>query len=159
MERKLNGTEPLQLPTDFARPAVQSKKGANANFNIDKKLTESLLKFSRQNDVTLFMTLLSAYNVMLYRYSGQEDFTVGSPVAGRQQAETEDMIGFFINTVALRSEIDGELPFRDFYRKSDQLLLKHTNIRMFHLKNSRCSCKTKRHEPKSIVSGFVYASE
>ncbi|MEZ4692410.1 MAG: condensation domain-containing protein, partial [Ignavibacteria bacterium] len=116
-KEKLNGTEPLQLPTDFARPAVQSKKGANANFNIDKKLTESLLKFSRQNDVTLFMTLLSAYNVMLYRYSGQEDFTVGSPVAGRQQAETEDMIGFFINTVALRSEIDGELPFRDFLQK------------------------------------------
>ena len=114
---KLNGVEPLQLPTDFARPAVQSKKGANAIFNIDKNITESLFKFSRQNNVTLFMTLLSAYNVMLYRYSGQEDFTVGSPVAGRQQAETEEMIGFFINTVALRSEIESDLPFRDFLQK------------------------------------------
>ena len=116
-KEKLYGVEPLQLPVDFARPAVQSKKGANANFSIDKNLTDSLLKFSRQNDVTLFMTLLSAYNVLLYRYSGQEDFTVGSPVAGRQQAETEDMIGFFINTVAMRSEINGELPFRDFLHK------------------------------------------
>jgi hypothetical protein len=80
---KLGGTEPLKLPTDYNRPAVQSTKGSIAELSLDKELSESLQTLSQQQGTTLFMTMLSAINILLYRYSGQNDICVGSPVAGR----------------------------------------------------------------------------
>jgi len=114
---KLSDSEPLQLPLDFERPSVQSTKGAIASFSIDKDLSDSLNSLSKKNGVTFFMTLLSAFNVLLYRYSGQENFTIGSPIAGRQQEETEALIGFFINTLALRSEVTGTESFDELLQK------------------------------------------
>ncbi|RBL90135.1 non-ribosomal peptide synthase/polyketide synthase [Chitinophaga flava] len=110
-KEKLHSTEVLQLPTDHARPAVQSTRGAVTWFRLDKELTAQLRSLSRQQDVTLFMTLLAAFKVLLYRYSGQEDVCVGSPVAGRTRQETEALVGFFINTLALRSHVNGQQPF------------------------------------------------
>jgi NRPS condensation-like uncharacterized protein len=114
---KLSDSEPLQLPLDFERPSVQSTKGAISSFSIDKDLSDSLNSLSKKNGVTFFMTLLSAFNVLLYRYSGQENFTIGSPIAGRQQEETEALIGFFINTLALRSEVTGTESFDELLQK------------------------------------------
>jgi amino acid adenylation domain-containing protein/non-ribosomal peptide synthase protein (TIGR01720 family) len=110
-KEKLHGTAVLQLPADYSRPAVQSTCGAVTWFRLDKELSDQLRVFSQQQQVTLFMTLLAAFKVLLYRYSGQEDICVGSPVAGRTRQETESLIGFFINTLALRSHINGQQPF------------------------------------------------
>ncbi|MBK8549760.1 MAG: amino acid adenylation domain-containing protein [Ignavibacteria bacterium] len=116
-KEKLRGSEPLQLATDYNRPAVQSTKGSVAGFSFDKELSESLQTLSQQQGATLFMTLLSAINILLYRYSGQSDICVGSPVAGRQQKETEELIGFFINTLVMRSEVNSDDSFTEFLQQ------------------------------------------
>ena len=116
-KKKLNGVEPLQLPTDFVRPAVQSIKGDSLEFLVDKELTEKINELSKQNDTTLFMTLLAVINVLFYRYSGQEDICIGSPIAGRQQEEIEELIGFFINTLAMRSDVTGDTAFTELLQQ------------------------------------------
>ncbi len=116
-KEKLQGALPLELPTDYTRPAVQSTKGAVEGFVIEKELTESLLSLSQKNGTTLFMTLLSAFNILLYKYSSQQDICVGSPIAGRQQKETEELIGFFINTLVFRSEVNNHLKFTELLQQ------------------------------------------
>jgi amino acid adenylation domain-containing protein/FkbM family methyltransferase len=116
-KEKLKGIAPLQIPTDYPRNAGQSSKGALAGFELDKELSRQLQDLSQQNEATLFMTLLSAYKVLLYRYSGQTDICVGSSVAGRQQKELEELIGYFLNTLALRSEVSSDLTFTDLLRQ------------------------------------------
>ncbi|QJB31840.1 non-ribosomal peptide synthase/polyketide synthase [Chitinophaga oryzae] len=108
---QLQDAETLQLPTDFTRPAVQRNRGAVSWFRLDKQLTSGLRALAQQQEATLFMTLLAAFKVLLFRYSGQEDICVGSPVAGRTRQETEALVGFFINTLALRSTVDGRQSF------------------------------------------------
>ena len=112
-KKKLDGVEPLLLTSDYSRPAVQSINGATTDFKIDKELSGQLQELSQKNGTTLFMTLLTAYKILLYRYTGQEDICVGSPIAGRQQREVEELIGYFINTLALRNNISGELTFTE----------------------------------------------
>ncbi len=110
-KEKLEGVAPLQLPADYTRPAIQSTRGALTSFDLDKKLSIELQQLSLQQGTTLYMTLLAAFKVLLYRYSGQQDICVGSPSAGRQQEEVEGLIGFFVNTLALRSEVKGDATF------------------------------------------------
>ncbi len=114
---KLEGVPSLQLPTDYPRPTFQSTNGASTGIGIDKALSEKLLSFSHQKGVSLFMTLLSAYNILLYRYTGQQDISVGTPAAGRQQAEVEGLVGFFINTLVLRTGLDGNMSFNDLLQQ------------------------------------------
>ena len=113
-KEKLDGVETIQLPTDYTRPAVQSTKGAAKEFQIEKDLSDKLLNLSQQNGTTLFMTLHAAFKVLLYRYSGQHDICIGSPIAGRQQKEVEGLFGFFVNSLALRSNVNGNLSFTEF---------------------------------------------
>ncbi|HEY0739714.1 MAG TPA: amino acid adenylation domain-containing protein, partial [Herpetosiphonaceae bacterium] len=103
----------LELPTDYPRPPVQTFRGAAQSFVVPRDLTEALKELSRQEGVTLFMTLLAGFNVLMARYSGQDDILVGSPIAGRQRVETENMIGFFANTLVLRTKLGGNPTFRD----------------------------------------------
>ncbi|HLZ88296.1 MAG TPA: condensation domain-containing protein, partial [Puia sp.] len=110
---QLAGAEPLQLPTDFGRPAVQSMRGASFLSGIDEGLTESLRRLALQEGATLYMVLLAAFQVLLHRYSGQEDICVGSPVAGRQQQEIEGLIGFFVNTLVIRGQVSDGMSFRE----------------------------------------------
>ncbi|MBC7912715.1 MAG: phenylalanine 4-monooxygenase, partial [Pyrinomonadaceae bacterium] len=112
-KQKLNGVAPLHLPADHSRPAVLTSKGAVALFNIDKKLSEELQQLSHRQATTLFMTCLAAFKVLLYRYSGQQDICVGIPIANRMQQEVEGLIGFFVNTLALRSEVKSETSFTE----------------------------------------------
>jgi len=105
-KNKLSNIEPLELPFDFPRPFVQSSKGTLVEFVIPKILTEGIQQLCQQERTTLFMTLLAAFKVMLYRYSGQQDICVGTPIAGRQQEEVEGLIGFFVNTLALRTTVN-----------------------------------------------------
>ncbi|HYC30604.1 MAG TPA: amino acid adenylation domain-containing protein, partial [Chitinophagaceae bacterium] len=103
--RKLEDVAPLQLPTDHVRPAVKSVGGSRVIFDIDATLTKQLKDLSRTHEATLYMTLLAAFNVLLYRYTGQEDICVGSPLAGRRRHEIEELVGFFINPVAIRTNL------------------------------------------------------
>jgi len=116
-KEKLQGVAPLQLPTDFKRPALQSTRGSITSFWIEKELSAQLQQFSQDQGATIFMTLLSAFNVLLYRYSGQEDICVGTPVAGRHQQELEGLIGFFVNTLALRTGMNGNESFKTLLQK------------------------------------------
>jgi amino acid adenylation domain-containing protein/FkbM family methyltransferase len=113
-KKKLTGVEPLQLPTDYAKPEVQSNRGAVIGFNLNSKLSEDLQVFSQNHNTTLFMTLLAGFKVLLHKYTGQDDICVGTTVAGRQQQEIEGLIGFFLNTIALRSTVEKDLLFTDF---------------------------------------------
>ncbi|MHA4812690.1 condensation domain-containing protein, partial [Flavitalea flava] len=122
-QERLTGLEPLNLPTDYVRPATQSSRGSGLHFRIDKTVSESLQEFCRGQGVTLFMTLLATFKVMLYRYSGQEDIVVGSIIAGRQQGEVEDLIGYFTNTLVLRSDLSGNPIFRKFLQQVKETTL------------------------------------
>ncbi len=115
---RLAGAPPaLDLPTDRARPLTQSYRGASCTFELPKELTGALAALARQEGATLFMVLLAAFKVVLSRWSGQEDIVVGTPVAGRTHAETEDLIGFFINMLALRTSLAGNPDFRTLLRQ------------------------------------------
>jgi amino acid adenylation domain-containing protein/thioester reductase-like protein len=103
----------LPLPTDRPRPAVQTFNGAYKEFALSVELTQKLLKLSQQQGVTLFMTLLAVYNTLLYRYTGQTDILVGTPIANRDRAEIEGLIGFFVNTLVMRTEISGDRSFNE----------------------------------------------
>ncbi|MHA4842635.1 amino acid adenylation domain-containing protein [Flavitalea antarctica] len=115
--KKLDGVLPLQLPVDYPRPLVRSKHGAELTFHIEKELSLKILDLGQQQDATLFMTLLAALKVLLYNYSGQEDICVGSPIANRPQTEVEGLIGFFLNTLALRSDVHAGLSFADLLQQ------------------------------------------
>ncbi|HET8772513.1 MAG TPA: condensation domain-containing protein, partial [Thermoanaerobaculia bacterium] len=111
-QQKLAGTpESLDLPVDYPRPGVQTFGGAAQPFLLDAELTAQLARLAEQHGATLFMVLLAAVKTLLHRYTGAEDICVGSPIANRQYAETEGLIGMFVNTLALRSRIDGEESF------------------------------------------------
>ena len=107
----------LQLPADFPRPAAQTYNGALHGRMIPKELIDSVKQFSREERATLFMTLLAAFKVLLNKYTGQEEIIVGCPIAGRNRLETEPLIGFFVNTLALRSSLAGNPTFRELLRR------------------------------------------
>jgi amino acid adenylation domain-containing protein len=103
----------LELPTDHKRPAVQSHRGGRLATLLPAELAEALKELGRSEGATLFMTLLAAFQVLLYRYSGEEDIAVGTPIAGRRRTEVEGLIGFFANTLVLRVSLAGEPTFRE----------------------------------------------
>jgi len=103
----------LELPTDRPRPAVQSFRGAQETFTLPLDLITRINQISRQRNVTPFMVLLAGFQALLSRYSGQDDILVGTPIANRNRAEIEGLIGFFANTLVLRSHIPADLPFGD----------------------------------------------
>ncbi len=103
----------LELPSDRPRPSVQSWRGATQSFILPLELTEALNTLSRRESVTLFMALLAAFDVLLYRYTGQMDILVGSPIANRNHGEIEGLIGFFVNTIVLRADLSDNPSFRE----------------------------------------------
>ena len=114
---------PLEWPTDRSRPPVQTYCGATVPLELPAPLTQALDAFSRRENVTLFMTLLSAFQTLLHRYSGQEDILIGSPVAGRSRVESEQAIGLFLNTVVMRGDLSGDPPFREFLSRNRSMVL------------------------------------
>jgi amino acid adenylation domain-containing protein len=117
-KQQLNGELPvLQLPTDRPRPTVTSFNGAKQYFTLSTALTDALRQLSLQEDATLFMSLLAAFNILLYHYTDQEDILIGSPIANRNRAELEGMLGLFVNTLVLRNNLSGNPSFREFLHR------------------------------------------
>ncbi|WP_164003055.1 non-ribosomal peptide synthetase, partial [Pyxidicoccus caerfyrddinensis] len=113
-KQQLSGSPALlELPTDRPRPAVQSQRGALLPVHLPLPLSEALSAFCQREGVTPFMALLAVWQLLLARYSGQDDVTVGSPIAGRTRGETEGLIGFFVNTLVLRSHVQPLATFRE----------------------------------------------
>lgn len=102
----------LNLPIASSRPRIQTITGSHITKQLDSKLTNALRELSRREGATLFMTLLAAFKTLLYRYSGQDDLVVGSPIAGRNRQELEELIGFFVNSLPLRTSLAGNPTFR-----------------------------------------------
>jgi len=113
----------IELPTDRPRPDLRTADGGVVRFSFGEGLTSQLRLTSRREHVTLFMTLLAGLNTLFYRYSGQEDVVVGTPIANRNREEIEDLIGFFVNTLAIRTKLNGNPDFRTLLGRIRELTL------------------------------------
>ena len=125
-KNNLSGITPVQLPTDYIRPVVQSSKGAKVDCVVTNDIFRGLQVVSKQHGATIFMTLAAALNVLLHRYTNQQDICIGTPTAGRNQQQTEPLIGYFINTLVLCNEVTSDLSFIDLLQK-----VTNTTLRAF----------------------------
>lgn len=114
LEKFKNEIPILNLPLDFPRSEIQSHEGDKLTFRIEKKYLESINKIMKETDTTLFMVLLAGFYILLYKYTGQKDIVIGSPIAGRLHVELENVIGMFVNTLVLRNYPKGEKSFLEF---------------------------------------------
>ncbi len=119
-----NGEIPqLNMPTDYSRPLTQSFEGDSIGFKLDKETHKKLRKLLTETGTTLYMLLLSAYNILLSKYTGQTDIVVGSPVAGRHHADLDNVVGMFVNTLALRNFPEGNKDFKTFLMETKENLI------------------------------------
>jgi amino acid adenylation domain-containing protein len=114
----------LNLPTDRPRPAIQSYNGATESLELSRDLTGKLKEISRREKVTFFMLLLSAFKILLYRYSNQREIVVGIPIANRNRKEVEGLIGFFLNTLVMRTNLSGNLTVRELIKRVREMALR-----------------------------------
>jgi amino acid adenylation domain-containing protein len=122
---RLAGAPPaLELPTDRPREAKRKFRGARRSFLLSERLTNSVRGLARREGATLFMTLLAGFQVLLYRLTGEEDLVVGAPTAGRNRTELEGLIGYFINPLALRTDLSGNPTFVELLRRVRRMVLK-----------------------------------
>ncbi|WP_223210642.1 non-ribosomal peptide synthetase, partial [Microcystis aeruginosa] len=113
----------LPLPTDKPRPAVQTFTGVHQEFQLSLELTQKLTELSQQQGVTMFMTLLAVYGVLLYRYTGQSDILIGTPIANRNRREIESLIGFFVNTLVMRTDCSENPSFQELLMRVREMSL------------------------------------
>ena len=118
-----DGPHALELPTDRPRPPIQTARGAHHPLTFSKDLADALKVLSRQAEATLFMTLLAAYKTLLHHYAGQTSVIVGTPIADRDQVETEELIGFFVNMLVMRTDLSGDPGFRELLGRVREVAL------------------------------------
>ncbi|MCB1121718.1 MAG: AMP-binding protein, partial [Verrucomicrobiae bacterium] len=119
----LNGLPVLDFPIDFPRPETLSFQGKVKYLHLSAQVAEQLKTLSRSHGTTPYMTLLAVFHVLLYRYTGQEDIVVGTPVAGRKDLEFENLIGFFVNTLLIRTDLSGNPGFDEFLERVTSVTL------------------------------------
>ncbi len=120
---QLDGVSPLQLSADHPRPVIQTFNGGKQALKIGLEMTGKLRSLCRANEVTLFMTLLAGFEILLGRYSGQEDIAVGTPIANRTRGEIEGLIGFFVNTLVMRTKLNGDPTVRELLKRVREMSL------------------------------------
>ncbi len=113
----------LELLTDHPRPAQRSGRGRQINFSINTDVTAQLNELARQRGVTLFVVLMAAFKALLHRYTGQHDLCIGTPIAGRTRAELSPLIGFFVNTLALRTDLSGDPTFNELIDREQSVMI------------------------------------
>jgi len=117
----------LEFPADFTRPAIKTYNGDIVYRKVNKVITEQLKAFCQQQGGTLFMGILAVVNALLYRYTNQNDIIIGSPIAGREHSDLEGQIGFYVNTLALRTRLDGKMSFVDLFLDVKRITLEAYN--------------------------------
>ena len=122
-QQLLDAPRVLELPTDAPRPAVQSYKGATESFSLPVELSQQLKALAQREGVSLYMTLLAAFHVLLGKYTGQEDVLVGTPSAGRDRVEVQPLIGFFVNTLVIRTKLFSKLTFCELVQQVKNTVL------------------------------------
>ncbi|MBT7411081.1 MAG: amino acid adenylation domain-containing protein, partial [Methylococcales bacterium] len=113
----------LNFPYDHPRPKVFTTNGNHINFQLPEKLSQQLQQLCQQQQTTLFMTLLAIFQSLLSRYTNQQEISVGTPIAGRQMAETQNLIGFFVNTLIIKTDLSGHPTFRELLQRVKQVTL------------------------------------
>lgn len=113
-----NAPHVSELPTDFSRPDIQEYNGRLYRFQLSKELTENIRKYCQQNELTLYMFLLAAFNVLIMRYTEQDDILIGTPVATRENVNLENLVGMFVNTVVIRTQLNESITFKQLANKT-----------------------------------------
>jgi amino acid adenylation domain-containing protein len=122
--KQFSGNLPvLELPGSKARPLIQTYNGANITRRFSKEFSNQLQAFSKEHDVTVFMTLMAGINALLYRYTGQNDIIIGTPIAGREHPDLENQIGLYLNTLAIRTQLKEAISFKDLLEIQKETLL------------------------------------
>ncbi|MDT3777027.1 amino acid adenylation domain-containing protein [Nitrospira sp. MA-1] len=140
----------LALQTDHVRPSVQTFRGARHVITIPSPLTAALHAIGRRQGATLFMTLLAAFQVLLYRYSGETDLSIGTPIANRTSLETEELIGFFVNTLVLRTDLGGNPRYIDLLSRVREVVLgaqSHQDLPFEHVVDALRPTRDLSHPP------------
>ncbi|MDF2086158.1 non-ribosomal peptide synthetase [Bacillus pseudomycoides] len=121
----------INFPTDFARPPIQSYRGASTSREFPYELTSALNDFCREHEVTMYMLVLSAFQTLLYRYTGQQDLIVGTPVANRTYQDTENLIGMFVNVLPVRQHVSDSKSFNDHLKQVKETVLSHLEHKQY----------------------------
>ncbi|HZO70619.1 MAG TPA: amino acid adenylation domain-containing protein [Ktedonobacteraceae bacterium] len=157
-----NASPALDLPTDYPRPAVQTYRGQSFSFELPEQLTHDLLALSQRENATLFATLAAALQVLLYRYTGQEDILIGTTTAQRQQPETQDLLGLFLSTSLLRTDLSGSPSFCELLHRVQQTLLEaeaYRNVPFTYLIRALQPERTASYAPPfQVLLGFETSS-
>jgi amino acid adenylation domain-containing protein len=157
-KRQLDGALPiLDLPSDHPRPSVQTYRGAVTSFQCDRNLTQQLGALSQRSGVSLFMTLFTAFTVLLYRYSGQQDLVIGSPIANRHHVEIENLIGFFANTLPLRIKVDNNPTFEKLLTQVQEIILEAYSHQSLPFDLLVDELKTERHLSHNPIVQVMFA--
>lgn len=121
----------IDLPTTKSRPAIQTNNGHKLMTCIDSETNQKLKNYVKENGGSVFMTLVSVWNTLLYRYASQKDIVIGIPLAGRSHPDLENQIGCYVNTLPLRTQIDQEISFAEFYQKVKENITTNFNNQMY----------------------------
>jgi len=149
-KKQLSGIPLLELPTDRPRPVIQTFRGARQSLVLPKSLVDRLKQLSRCEGVALFITMLAAWQTLLHRYTGQQDISIGSPIAGRNDVETEGLIGFFVNTLVLRTDLSADPTFRQLIARVRAVALEayeHQDLPFEKLVEELHPDRNQRHSP------------
>lgn len=150
-KKKLEGcSSTISLPTDYPQKPTHSFQVASKTFQLSRKLSEALRHLSRAEGVTLFMTLLAAFKILLYRYSGQDDISVGTPTLGRENNADRNMLGAFAYPLVLRTDLSGNLTFREFLAQVRNVALEayaHQDVPFLEIVKSLPSQRNQNHNP------------
>ncbi|SFB47430.1 condensation domain-containing protein, partial [Clostridium frigidicarnis] len=146
----------LNLPYDYERPAIQSFEGDSVSFEIDKSLTSELKELTKKTGTTMHMVLLSAFNILLAKYSGQEDIVIGTPIAGRPHAELHNIMGMFVNTLALRNKPKEDKRYIDFLNEVKENSLMAYENQNYQIEALVEGLNLKRDQSRNLIFDIMF---